>query len=116
MRPYHKHGLTTLRRSVEAIGGRPLDERTTLAKALSAWRAELVRDLGGDVSTQQVAIIDLSVRIRLLLQGIDTWLLVQPSLVNARKRCLLPVAHDRPGLADAVAHYIGDDGRDVLLR
>src|SRR5881396_3653686 len=88
VRPYHKHGLTTLRRTVEAIGGRLLDGRTTLARQLAAWKADLVRDLGGDVSTQQAAVIDLAVRTRLLLDSIDTWLLTQPSLVNARKRAL----------------------------
>jgi hypothetical protein len=85
VRPYHKHGLTTLRRTVEAIGGRMLDGRTTLAKQLAAWKVDLVRDLGGDVSTQQAAIVDLAVRTKLLLDSIDAWLLVQPSLVNARK-------------------------------
>jgi hypothetical protein len=39
VRPYYKHGLTTLRRTVEDIGGRLLDGRTTLAKQLVAWRA-----------------------------------------------------------------------------
>ena len=85
VRPYHKHGLSTLRRTVEAIGGRLLDGRTTLAKQLAIWKADLVRDLGGDVSTQQAAVIDLAVRTKLLLDSIDGWLLVQPSLVNARK-------------------------------
>lgn len=36
------HGLSSL-----------IDRRTTLGKQLAAWRADLVRDLGGDVSTQQ---------------------------------------------------------------
>ena len=67
VRPYHRHGLTTLRRTVEAIGRRLLDGRTTLAKRPGAWKAELMRDLGGDVSTQQAAVIDLAVRTRLLL-------------------------------------------------
>jgi hypothetical protein len=90
VRPYHKHGLTTLRRSVEAIGGRLLDGRTTLARQLTAWRNDLVRDLGGDVSTQQAAVIDLAVRTRLLLDSVDTWLLTQRSLANARRKTLLP--------------------------
>src|SRR5437870_8102778 len=106
VRPYHKHGLTTLRRTVEAIGGRLLDGRTTLAKQLAAWKADLVRDLGGDVSTQQAAVIDLAVRTRLLLDSIDAWLLTQPSLVNARKRALLPVVRERQALADALARYM----------
>jgi len=46
------------------------------------------RDLGGGVSTQQAAMIDLAVRTKLLLDSTDAALLVQPSPVNARKRAL----------------------------
>ena len=110
IRPYHRHGLTTLRRTVEALGGRLLDGRTTLAKQLAAWRADLVRDLGSDVSTQQAAVVDLAVRTKMLLDSIDAWLLVQPSLVNARKRALIPVVKERQALADALARYMGQLG------
>src|SRR4029077_19589915 len=110
IRPYHRHGLTTLRRTVEALGGRLLDGRTTLAKQLAGWRADLVRDLGADVSTQQAAVIDLAVRTKMLLDSIDAWLLVQPSLVNARKRALIPVVKERQSLADALARYLGHLG------
>ena len=71
-----------------------LDGRTTLAKQLATWKADLVRDLGGDVSTHQSAVIDLAVKTRLLLDSIDAWLLTQPSLVNLRKRALLPVVRE----------------------
>ena len=65
-----------------------------------------MRDLGGDVSTQQAAVIDLAVRTRLLLDSIDTWLLRQQSLVNARKRALLPVrGWERQALVDALTRY-----------
>lgn len=116
LRPYHKHGLSTLRRTVEAIGGRLLDGRSTLAKQLAAWRADLIRDLGGDVSTQQAAIIDLAVRTKLMLDSIDAWLLVQPSLVNLRKRALLPVVRERQSLADALARYMTQLGLERKAR
>jgi|SRR5262245_61580945 len=110
IRPYHKHGLTTLRRTVEALGGRLLDGRTTLAKQLAAWRADLVRDLGGDVTTQQLAIIDLATKTKLMLDSIDAWMLAQRSLINARKRALIPVVRERQALADALARYLGQLG------
>jgi hypothetical protein len=95
-RAYQKHGLTTLKAAVKGLGGRVIDRRTTLGKALATWRAELVRDLGGaeTTSTQQAAIVDLAVRTKLMLDSIDTWILTQPSLVNARKRSLLPVVRE----------------------
>jgi hypothetical protein len=108
--PVLKARLTTLRRCVAAIGGRVIDGRTTMARSLAAWRADLVRDLGGDPSTAQLAVIELAVRTKLLLDSVDAWLLVQPSLLNARKRALLPVVRERQVLADALARYLGQSG------
>src|SRR5437867_964852 len=104
------HGLGTLKRTLRQLGGRVLDRRTTLGRQLAAWKAELVRDLGGDVSTQQAAVIELAVRTKLLLDSIDAWLLAQPSLVNARKKALLPVVRERQQVADALARYMGQLG------
>jgi hypothetical protein len=106
------HGLGTLKRTLGELGGRVIDRRTALGKQLAAWKAALIRDLGGDVSTQQEAIIDLAVKTRLLLDSIDAWLLMQPSLVNARKKALLPVVRERQQLADALARYLGQLGLD----
>lgn len=109
-RIYSRHGLTTLRATVRQLGPRVLDRRTTLGKQLAAWRADLVRDLGGDVSTQQAAVVELAVRTKLLLDSIDAWLLTQPTLVNARRRALLPVVRERQQLADALARYLAQLG------
>ena len=46
-------------------------------KALAQWRQDLIRDLGGDVSTQQDAIMSLAVKTKLILDSIDVWLLQQ---------------------------------------
>jgi hypothetical protein len=108
-RPYTKHGLTTLKQAVNGLGGRVIDMRTTLGKALAQWRADLVADLGGreTISTQQAAVIDLAVKTKLLLDSIDAWLLTQPgSLVDRRRRALIPVVRERQQLADALARYM----------
>src|SRR2546422_775484 len=80
-RTYSRHGLVTLKATLRALGPRVIDRRTRMGRALAAWRADLVRDLGGDVTTAQTALVDLAVRTKLLLDSIDAWLLVQPSLV-----------------------------------
>src|SRR5678816_4577929 len=72
------HGLTVLKRAVNGLGNRVIDKRTATGKALAKWRADLIQDLGADVSTQQEALIDLAVKSKLLLDSIDTWLLTQP--------------------------------------
>jgi hypothetical protein len=103
-----RHGLTRLKAAVRGLGGRVVDRRTTLGKALAHWRQELIEDLGGPeaVSTQERAIVDLAVRTKFLLDSIDAWLLTQPSLVNKRARALLPVVRERQQLADGLSRYL----------
>jgi len=111
-RAYLKHGLTTLKQAIKGLGGRVIDRRTTLGKALSRWRLNLIQDLGGEetISTQQEALIDLCVKSKLMLDSIDAWLLTQRSLINARKRSLLPAVRERQQLADGLARYLGQLG------
>jgi hypothetical protein len=67
------HGLNPLKKAVNTLGNRALDKRTVTGKALAQWRNDLIRDLGGDVSTQQDAIISLAVKTKLLLDSVDVW-------------------------------------------
>jgi hypothetical protein len=110
-RGYSKHGLTTLKRGVNALGGRVIDKRTTLGKSLAKWRGDLIAELGGNdnISTQQAALIDLTVKSKLLIDSIDAWLLTQPTLINKCKRTLLPVVLQRQTLADGF-HYLSQLG------
>jgi hypothetical protein len=91
-------------------------ERSTAAPAWGSISrrggADLLADLGGEgaLSTQQRALVDVIVRQKLLLESVDAWLLVQPSLVNGRKRALLPVVRERQGLADSLARYLAQLG------
>ena len=105
-----KHNLYTMKRAVNALGNRAIDGRTTTGKALVKWRADLIADLGGDVSTQQEAVINLAVKSKLILDSIDTWLLQQSSLINTRKKSVLPVVMQRQQLADGLARYLAQLG------
>jgi hypothetical protein len=107
-RRYSKSGFYALKSTLRQLGPRTIDRRTSLGKHLAAWRADLVTDLGGEeaLSTQQRALVDVIVRQKLLLESVDAWLLVQPTLVNSRKRTLLPVVRERQGLADSLARYL----------
>ena len=102
-----KHGLHPLKRAVNTLGNRFLDKRTMASKALVQWREDLIRDLGGDVSTQQDAIISLAIKTKLLLDSVDVWLLQQPTLILKRKRAIIPAVAQRQVLADALARYMG---------
>ena len=107
-RHYAEHGLTTLQKAVKTLGARAIDPESPVGQALTAWRSDLITDLGGAelVSTQQRAVIDVAVRTKLLLDSIDAWLLRQPALVNRRRKAVLPAVVQRQRLADSLAHYM----------
>jgi hypothetical protein len=108
-----RHGLTAVKRVIAALGSRTIDQaidaRTSLGRALAAWRRDLTADLGGaeHVSTQQAAVIELAVRTRLMLDSVDAFILTMPSLVNKRRRVLFPVVLQRQSLARDLAHFLG---------
>jgi hypothetical protein len=103
-RPYSRHGLTALRQKVRVRGFGTLDQRTAAAKALHAWRNELLSDLGGDAaaSASQKALVDVAVRTRLFVESLDAFLMEQESLVNKKKRAVLPCVLERQRLADSL--------------
>ena len=79
-RPYSRHGLNALKARVMVRGLQAIDGRSAPARALLAWRKELVGDLGGEeaISAQERAVVGLAVQTKLLLDSIDAWLLAQP--------------------------------------
>ena len=101
-----RHGLNPLKKALYTLGNRALDKRTVAGRALVEWRDDLIRDLGGDVSTQQDAIISLAIKTKLLLDSIDVWLLQQPTLIIKRKKAIIPAVQQRQVLADALARYM----------
>jgi len=117
--PAHRpitHGLTNLKKAVKGLGTRVIDKRTAIGKALCKWKQDLVADLGGSVSVQQMTLIELAVKSKLLLDSIDIWLLQQPSLINRRKKSLLPVVMQRQTLADGLARYLQTLGMEKKSR
>ena len=111
-RAYQKHGLTPAKQAIREWGSRAIDNRTRSGRALKAWREQLIDDLGGieQVSAQQLTILELAARTKILLDGIDAWLFEQPSLINKRDRRLFAVVKERQTLADSLARYMGQLG------
>jgi hypothetical protein len=93
-------------------GKRAVDRRTTEGRALARWRAELIRDLGGEenLSTQRKALVELVCRDRFLLDAVDGWLLSQETFINRRRRALFPIVLEREKLADALARRLAQLG------
>jgi hypothetical protein len=83
-----------------------LDQRSAVAIAAKQFKADLVRDLGGDVSRQQETVIELAARTWIIVEALDDWLMRQPTLVASRKRAVLPVVLQRQQLADSLARML----------
>ncbi|MDE3039654.1 MAG: hypothetical protein KGJ82_03620 [Nitrospirota bacterium] len=117
-RYYTKHGLTTLKKAMRVLGGRAIDRRTAMGRALEDWRHSIIQDLGGvdQTSTQQRQVIDLAVKTKLILDSIDAYLFKQPSLVNHRRRMLLPVVTQRQTIADGLARYMTQLGLEKKVK
>jgi hypothetical protein len=115
------HSMTVLKRAIDEVasrGRKVVDMRTRLGKELMRWRGELEADLGGpeQLSTQQQALIDISMRTKLLLDSVDAWLLRQPNIIDKRRRQLYPIVQQRTALADALARYLGTLGISRVAR
>src|SRR5262245_6015295 len=106
------HGLKSMKNALIRSKQVRLDMRFRLGKALVQWKVDLVEDLGGEdtISTQQMALIELAVKSKLLLDTVDNWILSQGSLVNKSKKTLLPVVVQRQQLADGLARYLSQLG------
>jgi hypothetical protein len=111
-RKYSRHGLHALKKRVMVAGLAALDRRSASVRALVEWRAELVVALGGEeaVTPQQRALIELATRTRLYVEHLDAFLLAQRSLVNAKRKTVLPVVQERQKLADSLARLLGQLG------
>ena len=106
------HGITALRRAVDGLGNRVVSRRTKVGRALWAWRSELLDDLGGieAVSTQELALVEEAVKTKLILDSVNAWLLMQPSLIARRTRGVLPAVRDRQALVSTLRGLLGDLG------
>jgi hypothetical protein len=109
-------GLKPLIQRVNARGMAAVDGRTKAMRAVTGWKQDLVRDLGGDPSAQRLTLVDLAAKTMLYLNHIDAWLMQQDSLLNKRKRSILPVLRERQTLCGSLARLLGQLGLDRVER
>jgi hypothetical protein len=102
------HGLFAARRALNDFGLRAIDGRSALGVAIREFRASVINDLGGEtgLSVQQLALLDMTVRTKLMLDSIDVFILSQPSIVDKRRRSLLPIVRERASLANSFVEHM----------
>ena len=107
-----RHGLNALKARVTVRGLHSVDMRTAAAQGLVAWRNDLVAALGGleNISPQKMALVEMATRTRLYIDHADAWLMSQESLVNKRRKSLLPILKERQSLVDSLSKLLGQIG------
>ncbi len=54
--------------------------------------------------------MDMTVRTRLYVDSLDAWIMEQESLVNRKRKSVLPVLRERQQLVDSLARILGQLG------
>jgi hypothetical protein len=97
-----KHNLAALKaRSLSELDG-----RSRAAKGLIAWKRELAESIGGQPSPQELMVIELCCRNRMILDSIDSWLFQQKCLLNKKKKSVLPIVRERQAIDAALARHL----------
>lgn len=121
MRQEHKPGLTTLRNAVKQLArrGDVADRRTAVGRALAEWRAEVLAEIGagqGGATAQEIALVEMAMRTKLLLDSVDRYLVNMESLVNKHRRQLFPIVAQRTALADSFLRQLEAIGLSHRIR
>lgn len=101
------HGMYALKHAVQERGLDAIDGRSALGRALREYRADLIRDLGGEatLSTAELHIVDLAVRDRLFLESLDAALAERP-LLNRKRGTVAPALEARFRMADSATRRL----------
>jgi len=105
------HGLKTLRRAMTTLTTKRLDGRSAVAVAVRAWKADVRRDLGGDLTRAQETILEAAAQSWVILSSLDDFIARQPSLVT-KKRRLADVVMQRMQIAEGLARNLERLGLD----
>ena len=88
------HGAAIMRKTLRVLTTRRLDGRSAVAVAVRRWKADIRRDLGGDLTRAQATILEAAAQSWVILSSLDDYIARQQSLVT-RKRHVIPVVLQR---------------------
>jgi hypothetical protein len=100
-----KHGLATLRRTLQELTDRGINSRAEAARMLAEWSAEMLRDLDGpNLSAMEMEVFHIARLRKLVVDSISGWIvkqLDQQGLVLAETKTLLPIVKEWSNLLEA---------------
>jgi hypothetical protein len=104
-------GHRRVQAELKELRHRSISGRTWLGRTMRDWKLDLMIDLGGEqgLSTQERALVDVTVRTKVLLDQVDMWLLSQPRLISRRKG-LNPIVLQRGALLASLRGLLSDLG------
>src|SRR5437016_25693 len=69
-------------------------------------KEDIRRDLGSDLSRSQEVVLEAAARAWVILSSLDDFIARQSTLVNARKKTVLPVVQTRMQVAEGLARNL----------
>jgi hypothetical protein len=106
-RAYRKSGFHALVAATSRNGLSALAGRSSAARAIKLWQAQIAADLGEDLSAQQRTLLDVAAVDMALLAIADAWLKENAdALIDRRRRTFVPLVAERLRVASHLANLL----------
>jgi hypothetical protein len=106
-RAYRKSGFHALVRATSRAGLSALDGRSSAARAIKLWKAQVSADLGDNLSAQERTLLDVAAVDMVLLAVADAWLRENAAkVVNKRRRAFVSLVEQRLRVATHLADQL----------
>jgi hypothetical protein len=106
-RAYRVSGFHALVAATSRAGLSALDGRSSTARAIRLWQAQVAADLGDDLSAQERTLLDVAAVDMALLAVADAWLKDNAgAIVNRRRRAFVPLVAERLRVASHLAEVL----------
>lgn len=107
-RDSREHATDAVKSKILLKGMAVIDRRSSAAKAIVRWRKAVIDDLGGpaSLSAQQLTLVELAARTKLVLDHLDAALFARTSLVKGKQAKAVGLVADRMKVADSLVRSL----------
>lgn len=112
-KPYNRPRGPVLRKALQRLTTRKLDQRSEVARELRQFRRDVIEDLGGEemVSRAKAELIEVAARTKVLLDTIDDWVFRQPTIMT-RQGELKTIVQQRNTYVETLRRVLREIGLD----